>query len=109
MRSENGKFLEGNKGGTGIAKASTRRRRLAQLNAAVTDAEWLKVCKTALELAKAGDRHAREWLSKYLLPETVPDDEDEINEPVDQTSVRRAMRDEPGYLDWLRVQDESPN
>jgi hypothetical protein len=71
-RARDGRFAEGNAGGPGRPRRSVERDYLAVLSSAVTLEVWWAICDKAVELARNGDRHAREWLSHYLLGAVPP-------------------------------------
>lgn len=75
-RDSRGLYKHGNPGGPG-RPFQRQERFLLALNETVTSDRWLKIIKRAIKDAEDGDRHAREWLSKWLLgqPEAVNDDE----------------------------------
>ena len=75
-RTARGRFAHGNGHGCGRPAAVVQRERLDALLSTVTDKEWTSICKTAVAAAVNGDRHAREWVSRYLLPrvDDVPRD-----------------------------------
>lgn len=63
-----GRFDRGNAHGRGRPPVCNQRVRLDALLAVVTPAVWSEIVTTAVSDAVNGDRHAREWLSRYLLP-----------------------------------------
>jgi len=66
-------------------------RYLAALREGVTPADWAVIIGKAVEQAKAGDRAAREWLSRYLLSAAA------IRLPaVEPPSVRAAAQQADG-------------
>lgn len=74
-REPNGNFKLGNPGGPGRAFVRQERFLLA-INEAVTPVHWNKIIKKAIEQAIDGDRHAREFLAKWLMgqPDAVQDE-----------------------------------
>ncbi|NLF73135.1 MAG: hypothetical protein GX575_29215 [Candidatus Anammoximicrobium sp.] len=72
-RKLNGRFALGNPGGPGRPPIARERRYAETLATVCTVDDWREICERAVKDAKAGNRHAREWLSKYLLgePEAV--------------------------------------
>ena len=66
-RGRNGRFVPGNPGGPGRPTGTAIASYLEALTDAVTPTRWAKVIERAVKDAESGDRHAREWLSKYLL------------------------------------------
>ncbi len=75
-REPNGNFRRGNPGGPGRPFVH-QERFLRAINEEVQPGAWAKIIKRAVKDAQAGDRHARDWLSKWLLgmPETAVGDE----------------------------------
>lgn len=72
-RKVNGRFALGNPGGPGRPPIARERRYAETMATVCTEDDWREICERAVKDAKAGNRHAREWLSKYLLgePEAV--------------------------------------
>lgn len=66
-RNPNGTFAVGNPGGPGRPRRVVEREYLAALADAVPLETWRKICKAAVDAAKAGDARARDWLARYLL------------------------------------------
>jgi len=62
-----GRFTVGNPGGPGRPKRAVELEYLAALADCVSIDDWRAVCLTSVELAKAGDPKAREWLASHLL------------------------------------------
>lgn len=65
-------FAKGNVLGAGSSTSGRKSRAkeaayLIRLHECVSIEDWEAVCIRALEDAKEGDRHARRWLSEYLL------------------------------------------
>ena len=91
-REPNGNFKRGNPGGPG--RPFLRQQRfMVVINEAVNEKAWLAIVKRAIKDAKAGDRHAREWLSKWLLgqPEEVRDEKQTIIEVISDGS----------FVEWI--------
>lgn len=91
-RDEKGYFKRGNPGGPG--RPFLRQERfLVAITEAVKEQDWLDIIKQAITDAKAGDRHAREWLSKWLLgqPEAVRDEKQTIIEVISDGS----------FVEWI--------
>lgn len=63
-----GQFVKGNPGGPGRKPVAQERRYLETLNTVCTEARWEAIVDKAVEQAVGGDKYARDWLSKYLLP-----------------------------------------
>lgn len=66
-RDERGKFAKGNRGGPGRPTANKEREYLQALGSVVSIGDWKAIAIKAKEDAIAGDRYARDWLSKYLI------------------------------------------
>jgi hypothetical protein len=66
-RDDKGRFLKGNAGGPGRPQRETERAYLTALVGVVSLRAWRAICKQAVADARAGDRHAREWLGRYLI------------------------------------------
>ena len=81
-RDNHGRFARGNPGGPGRPPAEKERRYLRTLTAACTAKDWQEICQQAVEDAKKGDRHARDWLSKHLVGDSwpIPDEPARIEE-----------------------------
>ncbi len=91
-REPNGNFKRGNPGGNG-RPFKRQERFLVVINEAVDEKSWLAIVKRAIRDAKKGDRHAREWLSKWLLglPEPVRDEKQTIIEVISDGS----------FVEWI--------
>lgn len=61
-------YIKGNKGGPGRKPLVVERAYLEATISRVPVSDWLQIVDVAVAHAKQGNRHAREWLSKYLLP-----------------------------------------
>lgn len=99
-REPNGHFKRGNPGGPG--RPLVRQERfLVAINETVTETAWLAIIKRAIKDAKAGDRHAREWLSKWLLgqPDAVKDEKQTIIEVLTDGS----------FLAWIESGEHNGN
>ena len=72
-RQHNGRFALGNPGGPGRPPIARERQYAEAMATVCTVDDWREICERAVEDAKDGDRHARDWLSKYLVgePQTV--------------------------------------
>ena len=92
-REPNGNFKRGNPGGPGKPRFLRQERFLVAINETVDEKAWLSIIKRAIKDAKAGDRHAREWLSKWLLgePEAVRDEKQTIIEVISDGS----------FVEWI--------
>ena len=64
-------FKPGNPGGPGRPKRETEREYLDAIVGQTTMPSWVRIIQKAIDDAEAGDRYARDWLSKYLLPQSV--------------------------------------
>ncbi len=69
VRDKSGRFAAGNPGGPGRPRLSAELQRLRALSESVTMEDWLKIIASARRQAMRGDHKAREWLSRYLLPD----------------------------------------
>ena len=70
-RGPRGRFAKGNPGnpnGPGRPKRSTEREYLDATIGSCSLADWSVVASKAVSQAKAGDRYARDWLTRILLP-----------------------------------------
>lgn len=67
-RDENGRFLQGCPGGPGRPKRTTELQYLAVISEAVSLDDWKQIITKAVSQAKRGNRYARHFLAKYLLP-----------------------------------------
>ena len=66
-RDYHGRFALGNPGGPGRPPTAKEHAYLETLGAVCTVDDWRSICCRAVRDARNGDRHARNWLSKYLL------------------------------------------
>ena len=71
VRNKKGHWVKGGpspnpKGRPSIAK---EREYLKTLREVVTLDEWRKIAEKAVQQAKLGNRYARDWLARYLVPE----------------------------------------
>lgn len=66
-------FAKGNPGGPGRPKRKVEEQYLEVLRDGVPMTKWKKVVEKALEQAIAGDKAAREWIGKYVLPVPQPE------------------------------------
>ncbi|MBI5879945.1 MAG: hypothetical protein HZB53_20040 [Chloroflexi bacterium] len=69
-RNADGTFTAGNPGGPGRPPRATERAYLASMADSITLDDWRQIVARAVADAKAGDKSARDWLSRYLLGET---------------------------------------
>lgn len=67
-RENNGRFKKGNPGGPGRPARMVETDYLASLSEQVPRDAWASIVSNAVESAVKGDPKAREWLSRYLLP-----------------------------------------
>lgn len=68
-RDTKGRWLPGHKnGGPGRPPREREIKYLKALTGRITLKQWKAIIDNAIGDAMAGDRHARDWLSKYLLP-----------------------------------------
>ena len=67
-RDENGRFKKGNPGGPGRPARMIESDYLATLSEQVPSEAWATIVVDAVSRARNGDAKAREWLSRYLLP-----------------------------------------
>ena len=81
-------FEVGNNYGKGRPKKPIELKYLKLLQQACTFDQWKNICTRAVADAADGDRHARAWLSKYLLPEPV------VNEDQPEKIVLRWIGNE---------------
>lgn len=97
-RTARGRFANGNKHGSGRPTAVVQRERLDALFSTVTDKKWLAICQTAVTSAVNGDRFAREWLSRYLLPrvDLVPFD----GSPIEVTTTPYSYEAATALIAW---------
>ena len=68
-RDHMGRFAVGNGGGPGRPKRQTEEDYLHTLSERVPLALWAEIVDKAASDAAAGDAKARDWLSKYLMPQ----------------------------------------
>lgn len=62
-------FKPGWKGGPGRPKRKREAEYLRLLTCQVTPETWVRIIDKAIGQAEEGDAKAREWLSRYLLPD----------------------------------------
>lgn len=67
VRDERGRFKKGHPGGPGRPRRQTEEQRLAAFRRAVSQEDWSAIIRRAVEQAKDGDRHARQFLAGYLI------------------------------------------
>lgn len=68
-RDHMGRFAVGNGGGPGRPKREAEEDYLQTLSERVPLALWAEIVDRAASDAAAGDAKARDWLSKYLMPQ----------------------------------------
>jgi len=68
-RDARGRFAPGWKGGPGRPRRQVEDDYLKALCDTVAPTDIVEIAKRAVEDAKKGDSRARDWLSRYLLPE----------------------------------------
>ena len=68
-RDHMGRFAVGNSGGPGRPKRQAEEDYLQTLSERVPLALWAEIVDRAASDAAAGDAKARDWLSKYLMPQ----------------------------------------
>ena len=68
-RDHMGRFAAGNSGGPGRPKRQAEEDYLQTLSERVPLALWAEIVDRAASDAAAGDAKARDWLSKYLMPQ----------------------------------------
>ncbi|NMC20745.1 MAG: hypothetical protein GYA33_10035 [Thermogutta sp.] len=71
-RDPRGRFAVGNPGGPGRPRWQTEVTYLAAVRDAVPVEIWREIVNQAVAEALAGNRHAREWLSRYLVGDPAP-------------------------------------
>lgn len=99
-RQPDGTFAPGNKIGKG--RPGNQVARLEKLESVVTMDEWGQICAFAKRQAMKGNRYARDWLSKYLLPPVLQDPEVLAGVLIDATQERKELRSDPLYMEFLR-------
>ena len=73
-RDHMGRFAAGNSGGPGRPKRQAEEDYLQTLSERVPLALWAEIVDRAASDAAAGDAKARDWLSKYLMPQPGADE-----------------------------------
>ncbi len=73
-RDHMGRFAVGNGGGPGRPKRQAEEDYLQTLSERVPLALWAEIVDRAASDAAAGDAKARDWLSKYLMPQPGADE-----------------------------------
>ena len=68
-RDEKGRFLPGAPGGPGRPKLAKEVEYLRSMVSVCSVEDWQAITKQAVIDARDGDSRARDWLSRYLLPE----------------------------------------
>lgn len=99
-RTSNGRFAAGNAGGPGRPKRATEAEYLAVLSDVVSVDRWRIICQGAARAAEAGDRHAREWLSKYLVGDAKSADVEAAGTP--SPELLQAIAADPEYQEFAR-------
>ena len=66
-RAKGGLFATGNPGGPGRPRRATEREYLSAISESCTTDDWAAIVQKAVEDARAGDKFAREWLSRFLV------------------------------------------
>lgn len=67
-RGTNGQFCTGNPGGPGRPPRQTEEAYLNKIKTACPPERWDSIVNRAVLDAEGGDRFAREWLAKWLMP-----------------------------------------
>lgn len=94
-REPNGNFRTGNPGGPG--RPFRREARFMHTIAeTVTEDRWQKIVTRAVDDAEDGDRHARDWLSKWLLgmPREI--------EPEEKRTIIDVLTD-GNFIKWIEA------
>ena len=73
-RDHMGRFAAGNSGGPGRPKRQAEEDYLQTLSERVPLDLWAEIVDKAASDAAAGDAKARDWLSKYLMPQPGSDE-----------------------------------
>ena len=73
-RDHMGRFAAGNSGGPGRPKRQAEEDYLQTLSERIPLALWAEIVDKAASDAAAGDAKARDWLSKYLMPQPGADE-----------------------------------
>ena len=73
-RDHMGRFAVGNSGGPGRPRRQAEEDYLQTLSERVPLALWAEIVDKAASDAAAGDAKARDWLSKYLMPQPGADE-----------------------------------
>lgn len=97
-RGTGGRFAAGNAGGPGRPRRETEAAYLAATINAVPAADWTAIVEQAVADAKAGDHHARAWLSKILgmdAPQRLEHTTDGDDKP--REVIFRVIRDDEWY------------
>lgn len=82
-RDERGRFKKGAwAGGPGRPSRAREESYLAELHVVCDAIAWRKICRRAVRDAAAGDRHAREWLTRYLVPTPIERHEIQRDTPI---------------------------
>jgi hypothetical protein len=67
-RDAKGRFRPGNRSTGGRPPGVGKYDRVKIMSGLVDAKAWREICVKAIADAKAGCRHAREWLARYMLP-----------------------------------------
>ena len=81
-RDEKGRFANGNSGGPGRPKQADYAK---SLRGAVSVEDWSAITSKAVSDAKSGNAKARDWLSKYLIPNPLV-----IDDVVEEVRSRKS-------------------
>lgn len=68
-RAPDGRFAAGNAGGPGRPRREVETAYLTALTESVAVGDWQRIAARAVKDALKGDARARDWLSRYLLPD----------------------------------------
>lgn len=71
IRDSKGRFIKGNNTGNrkGRPKKTEEENLYTLMVHQVTGVDWIEITQKAMAQAKAGNKYARDWLSRYLLGE----------------------------------------
>ena len=102
-RDHMGRFAAGNSGGPGRPKRQAEEDYLQTLSERVPLALWAEIVDKAASDAAAGDAKARDWLSKYLMPQPGAG-ESSMGQPL-VIEFSEATRDQLGLVDPAEEDD----
>lgn len=68
-RDRKGRFTKGNPGGPGRPPREREVAYLAAVKDSVPVNEWVRIVRKAVEQARRGDRHARQFVCELVLPD----------------------------------------